>query len=70
MDPMTKRTASGLLRRVFPAVGFLFAHAPSAMAADLSAELSGDAIPQPMESFAIHGQATYVVQATDGFHAP
>ena len=67
---MTKRTASGLLRRVFPAVGFLFAHAPSAMAADLSAELSGDAIPQPMESFAIHGQATYVVQATDGFHAP
>jgi high affinity Mn2+ porin len=63
---MTKRTASGILRRFFPAVGFLCGHAPSALAADLSA----DAISQPMESFAIHGQATYVVQATDGFHAP
>jgi high affinity Mn2+ porin len=65
---VTKCTTSGILRGLFPAVGFLCAHAPSVVAADLSAE----AIAQPAteESFAIHGQATYVVQATDGFHAP
>jgi high affinity Mn2+ porin len=38
------------------------------MAADVSAEATAQ--PATEESFAIHGQATYVVQATDGFHAP
>jgi len=58
----------GILRRLFPAVGLLCGHAPSAAATEAPAE----ATPQPAteESFAIHGQATYVVQATDGFHAP
>lgn len=37
------------------------------MAADVS---EATAQPATEESFAIHGQATYVVQATDGFHAP
>ena len=40
------------------AVGLLFLHASCVQAAD-----------EP-DSFAIHGQMTYTVQATDGFHAP
>src|SRR6202041_711780 len=40
------------------AVGLLFLHASRVQAADES------------DSFAIHGQMTYTVQATDGFHAP
>ncbi|MGO9930838.1 MAG: carbohydrate porin [Steroidobacteraceae bacterium] len=49
------------------AVGCLCAR-PNAMAAD---ESDNDASqPKPMEQFALHGQVTYVVQASDGFHAP
>jgi high affinity Mn2+ porin len=49
-------------------VAALAAYAPQAMAADAS----DDSAAQPVteQSFAIHGQVTYVVQATDGFHAP
>jgi high affinity Mn2+ porin len=48
------------------AAGFLILHASCAQAADES-----DASPPPAgERFAIHGQMTYTVQATDGFHAP
>jgi high affinity Mn2+ porin len=49
-------------------VAALVAYAPHAMAADTSND--GTAQPVSEERFAIHGQATYVVQATDGFHAP
>src|ERR1700689_3411304 len=52
---------------LFLALGFFCGHAPIALAADPPA----DGTPQPIEeNFAIHGQTTYVVQATDGFHAP
>jgi high affinity Mn2+ porin len=47
--------------------GFLCGHAPIALAADPPAD---DTPPPLEENLAIHGQATYVVQATDGFHAP
>jgi high affinity Mn2+ porin len=40
----------------------------SAVAADTSEDNIGQPIAQ--ENFAIHGQATYTVQATDGFQAP
>jgi len=38
----------------------------------VAADTSDDNIGQPIaeESFAVHGQATYTVQATDGFEAP
>ncbi len=50
------------------ALAILCAPAPSLQAADLAAN---DSTPPPTpESFAVHGQATYIVQATDGFHAP
>ena len=54
--------------------GLLFLHAPRGQAADEAQDSSSppitDSPPITEERFAIHGQATYVVQATDGFHAP
>jgi high affinity Mn2+ porin len=48
------------------AVGLLFLHSSCVQAADDSDTSS----PATEERFAIHGQMTYTVQATDGFHAP
>ena len=48
------------------AVGLLFLHASRVQAADESDTPS----PPTEERFAIHGQMTYTVQATDGFNAP
>jgi high affinity Mn2+ porin len=54
--------------------GLLFLHAPRGQAADEAQDSTSppitDSPPITEERFAIHGQATYVVQATDGFHAP
>jgi high affinity Mn2+ porin len=50
----------------FLALGFVCAHASA-----LAAGESPDGSTQPLEeSFAVHGQATYVEQAADRFHAP
>ena len=50
------------------AVGLLFSHASFVRAADESEDGTSPLITE--ERFAIHGQLTYTVQATDGFHAP
>jgi high affinity Mn2+ porin len=50
-------------------VGLLFLQVSSIQAADESSQDSPSP-PIPEERFAIHGQMTYTVQATDGFHAP
>ena len=50
------------------AIGLPFLRASPVPAADESQDNAAPPITE--ESFAIHGQTTYVVQATDGFHAP
>jgi high affinity Mn2+ porin len=49
------------------AVGVLILHASRVQAADGSEDTTS---PPAEERFAIHGQLTYTVQATDGFNAP
>jgi high affinity Mn2+ porin len=77
MSVVTCRTLRGLrvlhpstywLHVMLVAGGLLGEPTSSAVAADTSQ----DNIAQPVaqENFAIHGQATYTVQATDGFQAP
>ena len=63
--PRTERNLRRCVRAMYvaatcsmAAVGLLSLHASCVQAADES------------DSFAIHGQMTYTVQATDGFHAP
>jgi len=54
-------------------VGLLFLHPSRVQAAGESQDSTSpitDSPPVTEQRFAIHGQATYVVQATDGFHAP
>ena len=48
--------------------GLVVGATSSAVAADTSEDNIGQ--PIAAESFAVHGQATYTVQATDGFEAP
>jgi high affinity Mn2+ porin len=48
--------------------GLIVGPPSSAVAADTSEDNIGQPVAQ--ENFAIHGQATYTVQATDGFQAP
>jgi high affinity Mn2+ porin len=50
------------------AVGFQCSHTPMALAADKSEDSTAQLMAD--ERFAVHGQATYVEQETDGFSAP
>ncbi len=77
MPAVISRTLRGLrvlftgtrwLRAVLVAGVMAAGPARSQVAADTSED--GTTQPNSEESYAIHGQATYVVQATDGFHDP
>jgi high affinity Mn2+ porin len=59
---------ASVARKLLLALGFLCGHTPMALAADRSEDSTSSLVTD--ERFAIHGQATYVEQETDGFSAP